>query len=98
MEERIIKRMDEMGAALQNLYQNSNSEEGSSKNKGPKGFFGHSETGTAAPKLAKLNFPWYDGSEDPSSWVCKAEQFFDFQNTEEEDKERLAAYHLESEA
>jgi hypothetical protein len=37
-------------------------------------------------------------SEDPTSWVCRAEQFFDFQGTEEEDKVALAAYHLEGEA
>lgn len=50
------------------------------------------------PKLAKLNFPRYNGSEDPTSWVCRAEQFFEFKDTAEEEKLALAAYHLEGEA
>jgi hypothetical protein len=57
MEDIIIKRMEEMGATLHNQYHNSNSGEGSSKNKGPKISFGHSEAGMVAARLAKLNFP-----------------------------------------
>ncbi len=45
-----------------------------------------------------MNFHNYDGTEDPISWLCRAEQFFNFQNTVEEDKVDLAAYHLEGEA
>jgi hypothetical protein len=51
-----------------------------------------------SPKLEKLDFPKFDGSEDPTSWVCRVEQFFDFQGTQEDDKLQLAAYHLEGEA
>lgn len=40
----------------------------------------------------------YDGSEDPASWTRKAEQFIDFQNTAEEERILLAAYHREGEA
>jgi hypothetical protein len=50
------------------------------------------------PKFAKLNFPRYNGSEDPTSWICQAEQFFEYQNTAEEEKVSLAAFHLEGEA
>jgi hypothetical protein len=56
------------------------------------------ELGGSFSKVAKLNFPKYDGTEDPTCWVCRAEQFFEFQNTAEEDKVMLAAYHLEGEA
>jgi hypothetical protein len=45
-----------------------------------------------------LNFPKYDGTEDPTSSVCRAEQFFDFQDMAKEDKVVLAAYHLKGEA
>lgn len=31
-----------------------------------------------APKLAELDFPRYDDSEDPTLWICRAKQFFDF--------------------
>jgi hypothetical protein len=56
------------------------------------------ESNSSFPKVAKLNFPKFDGTEDPTSWVCRAEQFFEFQNTVEDDKVVLAAYHLEGEA
>jgi hypothetical protein len=50
------------------------------------------------PKLAKMDFPKYKGVDDPTSWICRVEQFFEFQQTEEEDKLPMAAYHLEEEA
>jgi len=87
-----------MMVALHNQVQNSYAGESSSKNKGGKTYAGKTDTGYVAPKLAKLNFPKYDGLEDPTSWVCRAEQFFEFQNTPEEEKIPLAAYHLEGEA
>uniref|UniRef100_A0A2N9J7H4 Chromo domain-containing protein n=1 Tax=Fagus sylvatica TaxID=28930 RepID=A0A2N9J7H4_FAGSY len=34
----------------------------------------------------------------PPSWICRAEQFFSFQNIPMEDRQPLAAYHLEGEA
>jgi len=52
--------------------------------------FGHSHV--------KLDFPRFNGEEDPISWVCKVEQFFKFQGTKEEDKAALASFHLEGEA
>jgi hypothetical protein len=61
------------------------------------GGFNRTESSNSFPKVAKLNFPKFDGSEDPISWVCRAEQFFEFQGTAKEDKVGLAAYHLEGE-
>jgi hypothetical protein len=102
MEERLVKRMEEMMAAMWNQFQNQQSKhdhgEGSSRTKGGRHGSGRSENGLVTPKLAKLDFPKFDGSEDPTSWVCRAEQFFDFQGTSEDDKLPLAAYHLEGEA
>jgi hypothetical protein len=46
------------------------------------------------PKVAKLDCPWYNGVDDPSSWICRMEQFFEFQRTKEEEKLPLAAYNL----
>jgi hypothetical protein len=34
---------------------------------------------------------------DPTSWIYKAEQFFEYQQTEEQEKLPLATYHLEGE-
>lgn len=32
--------------------------------------------GFLAPKITKLDFPHYDGMEDPTRWICRVEQFF----------------------
>ena len=55
-------------------------------------------TNLYAPRLVKLNFPRFNGAEDPTSWLCEAEQFFQFHNTLEEEKVALASFHLEGEA
>ena len=75
-------------------------EEGSvNRNPGPHGQGGVGYTsGLVIPKLAKLDFPRYDGSEDLTLWICRAEQFFEFQGTSLEDQVKLAAYHLEKDA
>lgn len=39
---------------------------------------GKQRAGMLPPKLAKLDFWKYDGSEDPVASICRAEQFFDF--------------------
>ena len=51
-----------------------------------------------APRLVKLDFPRFNGTEDPTSWICRAEQFFRYHATPIEDQVALAAFHLEGEA
>jgi hypothetical protein len=54
---------------------------------------------SAIPKLAKLDFLKYNRMDDPTSWICSVEQFFEYQQSEEdEEKLPLTAYHLEGEA
>lgn len=48
-------------------------------------------------KLAKLEFPRYSGT-DPTEWLAKANQFFDFQATPDNEKVSLASYHMQGEA
>jgi hypothetical protein len=57
----------------------------------------HGSNNSMTPKLAKLDFPKYKGVDNPTSWVCRVEQFFEFQRIEEGDKLPMAAYHLEGE-
>ncbi|KAL5845199.1 hypothetical protein ACOSQ4_011157 [Xanthoceras sorbifolium] len=42
----------------------------------------------------KLNFPKFDG-EDPTGWVSKSEQYFDFKAVPPEQQVQLASFHLE---
>jgi hypothetical protein len=45
-------------------------------------------------KFYKLEFPTYDGSEDPLNWLNHCEQFFHGQRTLASDRTWLASYHL----
>jgi len=100
MEERLRKQMEEMMAVLVDRLQVNRTEDHdkSASSSGTSKTVGRSESSNSLPKVAKLNFPKFDGTEDPTSWVCRVEQFFEFQETAEEDKVALAAFHLEGEA
>ncbi|PPD73588.1 hypothetical protein GOBAR_DD29486 [Gossypium barbadense] len=46
------------------------------------------------PRYFKMKFPIYDGVGDPLGWLKRCEKFFDNQQTNEEDKVGLVAFHL----
>jgi hypothetical protein len=48
----------------------------------------------APPKFYKLEFPTFDGSEDPLNWLNHCEQFFHGQRTLASDRTWFASYHL----
>ncbi|KAI9159660.1 hypothetical protein LWI28_000697 [Acer negundo] len=50
------------------------------------------------PKNVKLDFPKYDGREDPTSWVCRSEQYFQIHNIPMSDRVTLASFHLDGDA
>ena len=97
-EERLMKHMENMSVILSNRREERSSggydgEEGSiSRGKGSVSSCGGSST---VPKITKLDFPRYDGMEDPTEWICRAEQFFEFQRIEEDEKLPKAEYHLD---
>ncbi|KAF8407172.1 hypothetical protein HHK36_006298 [Tetracentron sinense] len=68
MEERITKQMDEMMVAFQNQYQNFQVGGSGSKNEGVKTYATKTNSKFITSKLAKLSFPRFDGSKDPTSW------------------------------
>ncbi|KAJ0101439.1 hypothetical protein Patl1_05485 [Pistacia atlantica] len=104
--EKVTERMHELFAALSNCIDNlstppPNIHEGSSQS--PVHGFGIRNNGNDgmgssiqanAPKLVKLDFPRFNGNEDPTSWLCRVEQFFEFQRTLEEEKVALASFLL----
>jgi hypothetical protein len=53
---------------------------------------------TITTRHVKLDFPRFNGDEDLTMWICRAEQFFWFQGTLEGEKTSLASFHLEGEA
>jgi hypothetical protein len=48
----------------------------------------------AVPRFYKLEFPTYDGLDDPLNWLNHCEQFFSGQQTPPTDYTWLVAYHL----
>ncbi|KAF2291294.1 hypothetical protein GH714_022289 [Hevea brasiliensis] len=51
-------------------------------------------TSSYTPKMVKLDFPRFDEKEDATSWVCRAEQFFQFHRTPDEDRVEIASFHM----
>jgi hypothetical protein len=49
------------------------------------------KSGGAMPKFHKLEFPVYDGKEDPLLWLTRVEQFFKGQGTSDEGRTWLAS-------
>lgn len=46
------------------------------------------------PRFHNLEFPTFDGKEDPLGWPTRCDQFFRGQHTLDTDKVWLASYHL----
>lgn len=82
------------------VTQNLRDTEGSfgSFNHGNRRANGEASTGGYLPRLVKLEFPRYNGEEDPTSWICRADQFFNFHQTAEEDRVPLASFNMEGDA
>jgi hypothetical protein len=58
---------------------------------------GHSNGSKGSRGFAKLDFPRYSG-DDPTVWLDRVVQYFDYKQTSDEQRVSLAAFHLESEA
>lgn len=50
------------------------------------------------PQIVKLDFPKYDGMDEPIIWICRAEQYFSLYEIRESDKVSLASFYLEGDA
>ncbi|KAH0644677.1 hypothetical protein KY284_032561 [Solanum tuberosum] len=50
------------------------------------------------PRYAKMDFPTYDGTNDPLIWAYRCEQFFENQHTTDAEKVGVAGFHLVGEA
>jgi hypothetical protein len=55
-------------------------------------------TSGMVPRYFKLDFPYYDGKDDPLPWLGRCEQYFRAQQTEPGYKVWLASFHLDADA
>ncbi|KAK0596167.1 hypothetical protein LWI29_013330 [Acer saccharum] len=62
------------------------------------GIIRDNSTRSYLPGLVKLDFPRYNGTEDPTSWICRVEQFFEFHRSAEDERVPLAFFNLEGDA
>ena len=91
--------MEETDSKVDSLVsKGDNGESGESSTAKSKGKNHGGSSNFMAPKFAKLDFPRFGGDKDPTSWICRVEQFFDYQQIDEKEKISLAAYHLEGAA
>jgi hypothetical protein len=91
--------MEETNTKVDTLLSKGNNASSFGENSNSRNCDRHQDSsGSYTPKLAKMDFPRYNGIDDPTSWICRVEQFFNFQRIKEEDKLPMAAYHLEGES
>lgn len=50
------------------------------------------------PQIVKLDFPKYDGMDEPIIWICRAKKYFSLYEIRESDKVSLASFYLEGDA
>ena len=94
--ERMEARLEELSRSLSNgprLGGSSHEDRSSSERRRNGG-----SNSQYVPRYTKIDFPKYDGVNDPLVWLTQCEQFFDHQATLPEDKLSLASFHLEGEA
>ena len=87
LQETLMKAITSMNTLLEQILGSQSLERGESSHDGGgsrrfnyKG--SHDSTGShgaVIPKVTKLDYPRFNGNEDPTSWVCRVEQFFEFQ-------------------
>lgn len=58
----------------------------------------HTKASATIPRYTKLDFPTFNGEEDPLSWLRKCERFFKHQNTPEHEWVGTASFHMSSKA
>ena len=86
LQETLMKAITSMNTLLEQILGSQSLERGESSHDGGgshrfnyKGSQDSTEFhGAVIPKVTKLDFPRFNGSEDPTSWVCRVEQFFEF--------------------
>ncbi|KAF2322890.1 hypothetical protein GH714_031839 [Hevea brasiliensis] len=101
-------RQEELNSKLEALTRDiaqssqAHTNEGSSHTRAQRGkvtttLAGSENSGASSviPKFTKLDFPRFNGQDDPLGWLSRCEHFFRHQQTLEEEKVSLASFHLE---
>ena len=90
----IVNQINDLFSQLKVSKWGYDGENSNGRDRGPR--YGPNANYTAKP--LKLDFPRFNGKEDPTSWVCRAKQFFRFHATPVEERVSVASFHLEEDA
>ena len=94
--EKVLQQLNSMASSFDSLVQvtnRRNSGEGTSQTTRVHAnslFEGH---GGIQARSLRLDFPHFDGG-DPSEWILKAQQFFNYFKTPEDHKMEIASFHM----
>ncbi|KAK2971290.1 hypothetical protein RJ640_001316 [Escallonia rubra] len=102
----MMASMQEMFAAVNTRLDNVSTRRERGENSGNNHFGGGKTTetsngssfGMCRPKVIKMDFPRFNGEEDPTSWSCRTSQFFDYHQISEEERVPMASWNLEGDA
>ncbi|KAF5470266.1 hypothetical protein F2P56_010790, partial [Juglans regia] len=93
----IMQQLTTMNVELQKLSHNSGHSESSIHHHHHRREEHQEPGGEIIPRSVRIDFPSFRG-EDPTSWLYKANHFFNFYNTLPQHKLRLASFHMEGQA
>lgn len=98
--EGILQQLNNLASSYEGLAQVTtrlnSGEETSTNTRGPTNPLCEVNGGIQA-RTIRLDFPRFDGG-DPSEWILKAQQFFSYFGTPENQKLELASFHMEGKA
>ncbi|XP_041009333.1 uncharacterized protein LOC121253378 [Juglans microcarpa x Juglans regia] len=100
MLEAVLQQLNNLAASYDQLAlkaNNRNSGEGSSNVKGQFNNPLFEGNGGIHTRSLRIDFPKFNGV-DPVEWILKAEQFFEYFNTPEDQKIQIAFFHMEGKA
>ncbi|KAB5541338.1 hypothetical protein DKX38_014312 [Salix brachista] len=99
--EQLSARIEELSRDLSATRTDTHQGDDGSANRNPRDFHygGHRQDGRVnLPRYSRLEFPLYDGKQDPLAWLSRCEHFFRHQHIPEAEKVEIASYHLDEDA
>ncbi|KAK2983097.1 hypothetical protein RJ640_009836 [Escallonia rubra] len=82
-EQRFDRKFQEMMASMQEMFAAVNT---------------RLDNVSSRREVIKMDFPRFNGEEDPTGWSCRASQFFYYHQTSEEERVPMASWNLEGDA
>ncbi|KAB5529703.1 hypothetical protein DKX38_019784 [Salix brachista] len=99
--EQLSARIEELSRDLSATRTETRQGDDGSANRNPRDYHqeGQRQDGRLnLPRYSRLEFPLYDGKQDPLAWLSRCDHFFRHQHIPEAEKVEIASYHLDEDA